>query len=238
MLSQHRIERDFSLGRFDSLLHALVQHQGLDLPPSLVIRLSSSPTGAIALGLRRLTELTYGPTALGRAMTDRLLAEQDTHGSFAHDPLATACAIAAMNRLLRDHMVPPANQPAVRQARERAIAALAQMQAHADALCPAFLTSEDPASEAGEYPSRDETADLHDPLFAHPDDRTWQDRAATAAFALYLLADDHDFRAAIRFADLLDWFEAHQDDLDPTTHQLWEMALLTAPQAQLAALAA
>ena len=80
-------------------------------------------------------------------------------------------------------------------------------------------------------------------LFNSPDDRTEQDRALTGAFILYLLVGDDQFRQAVRFADLMTWYEQHRDRLDDATNQLWEIARLEMtvppePDAALVALAA
>jgi hypothetical protein len=101
MLSLHQIQSLFRSGRRDQLVTALTVN-GLPLPMPLQIKLAGSPAAAIALGLRRLSELTYGPTPVGRAMLQALLARQQEDGSFDGDALATAAALAAINQLERD----------------------------------------------------------------------------------------------------------------------------------------
>ncbi len=68
-----------------------------------------------------------------------------------------------------------------------------------------------------------------DGLFNAPADRTEQDRALTAAFILLLLVRDDEFRQSVRSAELFDWFEQHQDQLEPQTRRLWTMASLGNP---------
>jgi hypothetical protein len=194
MLSLNVIERQFHAGRFDALLQALAAN-GLPLPLPLRIRLSDSPVPALALALRRVIELTYGPTPLSRRMLQALLQAQQPDGSFDADPLATACAAAALGRVLADQRGTADTE--VVEARHRALASLAQHQ-------------------------------QPDGLFAGPSDRTTQDRAMTSAFILSLLAGDAEFRAAVRLADLLDWFEEHSRRLDRDTEQLWQLARLDA----------
>ena len=126
MLSIHMIERLFDGGSFDRLLNAVAAN-GLELPLPLRVRLSQAPAGAVALGLRRVVELTYGPTALSGRMTRFLLDVQHADGSFGDDPAITAAAAAALGRLLAEQ--PPAPALAVAQARQTALAALAAMQA-------------------------------------------------------------------------------------------------------------
>ena len=194
MRSVDLIERHFRAGRLDQLLHGLSAN-GMDLTLALRIRLSQHPACALALALRRLTELAYGPSSLSRTMTSRLLDMQDSDGSFASDPLATACALAAFGQAhaQQQHLVDPEIGPAC----QRALAALAAMQAD-------------------------------DGLISHPCDRTWQQRAMVSAFILHLLAHDAEFRGAIRLAEMMDWFEQHQDQLEPETEQDWLMARLDA----------
>lgn len=196
MMSVHQIERHFAAHRLDPLLEGLSAN-GLDLPLPLRIRLSQHPAGVVALGLRRLIELTYGPTSLSRGMTRQLLDQQEADGSFGNDPLATACVLAALLRVQSEH--PQHGEPELDSAVERALVALAAMQT--------------PAHDGEELAGFD---------FAH--DRTLDDRALVAAFILFLLADNARFRSAVRFADLSRWFEQHAHRLDEETHRYWLMA--------------
>ena len=145
MLSTDLIGRLFGGQRYDRLL-AVVVANGLELPLPLRVRLSQAPAGAVALGLRRAVELSYSRTPLSRQMAQFLLDTQDDNGAFEADTVITGAAAAALGRLLAEH---PAAQPAVRQARERALAALAEMQ-HDDGLfqSPNDRTLEDRALAA------------------------------------------------------------------------------------------
>lgn len=196
MLSVTLIERCFRGRRFEQLLDNLAAN-GLELPLPLRVRLAESPASPVALGLRRLVDLTYGPTSLSREMAGYLVVLQAPDGSFQGDPLATAAAAAAMGKLLADRNHRAGAAP-LEGPRERALAALAAMQSP-------------------------------DGLFCAPNDRTDQDRALTAAFVIYLLARDDDFRQAIRSADLFDWFEQHQETLDPQAARVWSLARTGAP---------
>src|SRR5580698_853999 len=121
MLSVNRIEHFFEGRKFEQLLDSLASN-GVDLPLPLRIRLGQSQAAAVALGLRRLLELTYGPTALSRSMTAQLLATQEPDGSFDHDPLATAAAVAAFGKLLGE-ATHQASAVEASAARERALVA-------------------------------------------------------------------------------------------------------------------
>lgn len=218
MLSVYQIERYFHARHFDPLLRGVVPI-GLDLPLPLQVRLSGQPAAVIALALRRVLELTYGPTPLSRELTSSLLAQQNNDGTFGEaegtsggtsggDPLATAAAIAALTALGREHASTPNPEAAV--ARERAIVALANHQAD-------------------------------DGLFQYAADRTDEDRALTSAFILTLLGGEDDFRHAVRYADLLNWFDDHAERLDGNANLLWRLARVDATPArshELAAIAA
>jgi hypothetical protein len=196
MLSVHLIERRFSARRFDALLEAVVAN-GLMLPVPLRIRLSEHEVCAVALALRRATELAYGPSSTGAAMARFILERQQDDGSWHGDPLATAVALAALAAVRRQAFV-PAEVRKLNLAIERAAAALTAMQ------------------EA-------------DGLFFAADDRTEQDRALTGAYILSLLAADADFRRTVRLADLLDYFEANADRLEPDTFALYHLSQMDAP---------
>ncbi len=181
---------------------ASVAENGLEMPLPLRIRLSQGPVPAIALALRRLTDLTYGPTPVSRDMTAALLARQRPQGGFAAgdadeaDPLATATAVAALNQILADH--PAAATDTVISARDRALAALAGMQ-----------------DDEG--------------LFRCVDDRSDTQRGLVAAFILSLLASDEKFRPSVRWADLMSWFEQRLHRLDSDTTALYRLARAADP---------
>src|SRR5947209_5704437 len=46
----------------------------------------------------------------------------------------------------------------------------------------------------------------------------------TSAFILLQLGDDSGFRQAVRLAEAVQWFQAHGDELDEETRQLWDRA--------------
>jgi len=203
MITAHQIQRHFHARHFEPLLRG-ISPIGLELAMPLHLRLAAQPAAVIGLALRRIIEMTYGPTPGSRELTAALLHLQNDDGSFGctdtdaagagrhmGDALATAAAIAGLNALLREHASAPHPEAAV--ARERAIAALAATQAD-------------------------------DGLFSSSFDRTHDDQALTAAFILHLLAADDDFRQAVRYADLMNWFDEHADHLDDATTQLWRMA--------------
>ena len=189
MISVTQIQRHFAAGRFEQLLD-IVAANGMPLPMALRVRLSSSDSAAVAFGLHRVAELTYGPTPLGREMTDFLLDQQHADGSWEGDPLVTAAALAALLRVHRDDF---ARQDAVAPAIGRGLAALASLQAD-------------------------------DGLFRSDIDRSREDRALAAGYVLLLLADEDAVRASIRYADLLNWFESHEREIDDTTDRLWRLA--------------
>jgi hypothetical protein len=204
MLSVHLIDRYFRSGRNEQLLAGVLAN-GLEAPLPLRARLGQSRAAAVALGLRRVLELTYGPTALSLDMMQALLADQGEDGSFDGDPVVTAAAVAALGRLLEQQSAPwqspVGDTQDLTSARDRALAALAGMQATS-------MTGSD-----------DEC-----PAFRGTDDRHCRDVSQTAAFILVLLANDAAFRAAVRFADLMSWFDEHRESLDTDTQRLWRLA--------------
>jgi hypothetical protein len=124
MLTEGLIRRRCKQQDHDRLVQDLVRN-GLPVPVGLWSRLAAGSVAAPALALRRLTELTYAPTPASRAIAGDLLVRQDEGGAWDGDPLATACAVAALDRLVR------AGRPdaALIAARDQAIAALLAMQA-------------------------------------------------------------------------------------------------------------
>lgn len=199
MLSVNLIQRFTQHREFDRLLQSLADN-GMVMPLPLRVRLSEGPAAPIALGLRRLVELTYGPAALGRSLADQLLALQNPDGSFSGaeagvpDPLATAAVVAAFARVMREH---PAERSRLHAACDRALHALVRMQ----------------ADDGGVG-------------FTCPADRTDAQRRLVAAFILFLLTGDAGFRSAVRFAPLMSDLDDHAEDLDQPTRQLWAMARL------------
>ena len=202
MLSTTHIQRLFDAGDNCRMIDCLAQN-GAALPLPLKARLAH-PAAAVGMGLRRLSELAYGPTALSRDMTHRLLLDQQTNGAFPgaseQDPLATAAAAAGLAAALREQSA--VADPSLEMALDRALSALSTMQ---DA----------------------------EGLFIHSDDRTEEDRALTSAFVLFLLARLPHFRESIRFAELMTWFEERLDRLEPETTELYHMASLDDPTRQI-----
>jgi hypothetical protein len=201
MLSDNLIHRLFDTQDHGRMIGCLADN-GTAMPLTLQARLAQ-PVAAAGLGLRRLVELTYGPTPLSHDMADALLAGQLPDGSFQgtchRDPLATATAAAGLAAVLREyHRQDARRRCRLADALDRALASLAAMQ-------------------------------REDGLFCHGDDRTPEDRALTSAFVLLLLARLPGFREAIRFADLMTWFDERADRLNDETLQLYHMASLDDP---------
>lgn len=207
MLSVSLIERALDTRDYDRLLRDLADN-GLPLPLTLRLSLGQNPTAPLALALRRLVELTYGPTDLSRRLVDRLLADQRPDGTFPSeteidkaavseegtsggDALVTAVALAALGRVAADH--PAVAGPEVRSALERGYAALAELQD-----C--------------------------DGLYSAPADRSLADRALTTAFIVSLLGTDPAFRGAVRLYPIRRWFERRDGRLDRATQRLWDLA--------------
>jgi hypothetical protein len=176
------------------------------------VRLAQHPAAAIGLGLRRLVELTHGPTALGKDMARELLDLQDADGSYSGDPLATACVAAGLSAVLREHF--PNGDIGSRQILAQDEPKVPEIvAAHARTLASLTAMQGDQPGACG---------------FRYPDDRTAEDRALVAAFVLWLLAPDPQFRQAVRFAELLNWFEQRRNRLAPETHLLWSLARVAA----------
>jgi len=203
MLSDNHIQKLFNTQDHSRMIGSLADN-GTTLPLALQSRLTQ-PIAAAGLGLRRLVELTYGPTPLSRDMTAALLEGQLEDGSFVgnsdRDPLATAAALAGLAAVLREHHGMGEDRPDLTDALERGLASLHPMQ-------------------------------MEDGLFCHGDDRTIEDRALTSVFVLFLLARLPRFRESVRFADLMTWFDERADRLDDVTLELYHMARLDDPARQ------
>lgn len=205
MLSIQLIDKTLQQGDHDRLLRELCRN-GLVMPLALRVRLGGSATGAAALGLRRLVELTYGPTALSRELAGQLIAAVVPGAGVTDDagspcPVLTAAAAAGLGRLIRDHGPRLGDDhTTAQQAHQHAIDALARMQ-HEDG------------------------------LFAGLADRSNSDRLLVSAFIAYLLLDDHAFAARCRRHALLTALEEQRDHAEPATAELIEMARMTGPAA-------
>lgn len=197
MVSVTLIQRHFERGGFDKLAAVLRSSAPGSLPLRARLAHQAPATG---LALRRVVELTYGPTNLSRTMVGVLIHLQRSDGSFAgaseRDPIATAAAAAGLGAVVADPMF--RGQPLVETALDRAIQALASMQ-------------------DGQG------------LFSGPADRTWQDRALTTAFIVHVLANNSRFRETVRLADIATWFDEHAHRLDDVTRELFDLAWVSQP---------
>ncbi|MGB0768490.1 MAG: hypothetical protein ACPGYV_12365 [Phycisphaeraceae bacterium] len=201
MLSIHAIDRALEAKAFDRLLSDLGRN-GLVMPLPLRVQLAESAAGARGLGLRRLIELTYGPTALTRQVIASLIRAQSPTGAVldaAGRPscLLTAAFASGLGRALRDHGDRlGVDLTEVQPAYDRALGCLASMQAP-------------------------------DSLFAGPEDRALRDRLLTSAFIAYLLMDSPGFASVCRGHTLLTSLENQLEQAGPDAEQLIDMARLT-----------
>lgn len=221
MLSIHAIDRALQSKDYDRLLRDLGRN-GLVMPLPLRVQLAETPAGARGLGLRRLIELTYGPTELTRELVRKLIRAQVPGGVAAGSAgdglgrgaagtpegavpdgagrgscLLTAAFAAGLGRALRDHAGRLGESEAeIAGAYDRALSALSAMQ-------------------------------RGDGLFATPQDRTEDDRLLTSAFIAYLLIDAPRFAEACRGHELLSALEDRLDVCDAHTEQLINMARLS-----------
>lgn len=139
MLNTEMIENHIANERVDDLLAAVVDN-GMPLPLPLQVKLGR--TSSVALALRSLIDISGEMSPLVGDMAEILLFVQEEGGSFSNDPLATATAAAALDRVTK-HRTARSHDP-IEQAHDRAIAALSSFQRH-DALfeCAADRTLED-----------------------------------------------------------------------------------------------
>jgi len=200
MLSIHAIDRALETRDYDRLLRDLSRN-GLVMPLPLRVQLAESAAGARGLGLRRVIELTYGPTALARQIIRDLIRAQGPQGAVvdaAGRPscLLTACFAAGLGRALRDHADRLGDElDEIRAAYQRALAALAAMQ-------------------------------RSDAMFASPQDRNLPDRLLTSAFIAYLLIEAPAFAETCSGHALLSSLEDNLDACEPAAEQLINMARL------------
>lgn len=200
MLSISNIDRTLQSRNYDRLLQDLARN-GLVMPLPLRIQLAESAAGARGLGLRRLIELTYGPTAQTFELMRKLMAAQSPSGAVLDGAgrascLLTAAFAAGLGRALRDHVgrLWP-DEAEIQLAYGRAIQSLASMQG-ADA------------------------------LFVGCQDRHPQDAVLTSAFIAYLLMDSPGFAEACHGHALLSALEDSLDDCSADAEQLIGMARL------------
>jgi len=195
MMSAHQIERYFRNQHWEKLLRGVGPFI-CELPLPLHVRLSQQPAAAIALGLRRITELTYGPSDLAAEMTQALIMRQLLDGSMDHDLLATVATVDILSRLIADcHMSQGESQSAqLVETRQRALI---------------FIMSK-----------QDENG-----LFRCDSDHSDHDHLLTSTFLLALLINNQPFRNQIRFLDLLSALEQREIDFPKSVHVLWQLAL-------------
>ena len=200
MISVSLIERSLDSKDHDRLIRELSDN-GLNLPLSLRMVLADSESAVSGLSLRRLVDLTYGPTALSKRLDETLFASQDEEGRFVEsdssqsDPLVLAAALSGLAHQHLEHLSSQ-NDDRLSSALERGFAALAR---HQDC----------------------------DGLFSSNRDRTLGDRALTTAFVVRLLGVHPRFRSAVRIFDLRDWFETNEHRLDRQAREFWELASVT-----------
>ncbi len=207
MLSLLRISRHLDASQPDRLWADLAQ-SGMTWPLPLRVRLESVPAAAWSLALRRVCELTHGPTALARHLTDRLLHCQQPHGPWTDDTgrpdaLLTALAAAALRRRLLQPGLHPEHAEQLRHAHAAALAALADLQNPEDGLF----------------------GDPQHPVTATTVGRT-PIRAAEACFILFLLAEDPAALDALRLLPLRDALETAAPGFDATLRETHDMANL------------
>lgn len=200
MLSIHTIDRTLESKDYDRLLRELAKN-GLVMPLPLRVQLSESPVGAKGLGLRRLVELTFGPTDLAKQLIASLLRAQSPAGAAldaAGRPscLLTAALASGLGRVLRDH----ASRGGIelehaRIGYDRAISALSSMQDG-------------------------------DALFTGSQDRAPGDRLLTTSFIAYLLMDAPGFAERCQGHALLSALEDQLDQANADAQQLIGMARL------------
>jgi hypothetical protein len=203
MLSVNLLERTLDAGDYDRLLRELSDN-GLSLPLAIQVALASNPAAVQGLALRRLVELTYGPTTLSKQLQAELRNAQGADGGFAAasaeggsqeqmcDALCTAAALSGLARVMIDHPA-AAETAALAEPLGRGFARLGRLQD-----C--------------------------DGLFTAPADRSLADRALTTAFVVQLLGAVPEFRSSVRLYELRDWFDRHEDRLDRQVRGLWELA--------------
>lgn len=200
MLSVHTIDRSLQTNDYDRLLRDLGRN-GLVMPLPLRVQLAESAVGAKGLGLRRLVELTFGPTTLERELIASLIRAQSLQGAALDAAgrascLLTAALAAGLGRVLRDHADRlDASLQQIQQAYDRALDCMASMQGA-------------------------------DGMFCGPQDRDASDRLLTSAFIAYLLIDSPRFAEVCRGHALLSVLEEAMEEASPEVQQLIGMARL------------
>jgi hypothetical protein len=125
MLTARNIHKLVQNPKPQALLEALTAN-GTHLPLVLRVRLMESPASTIALALKRVVELSYMPNPHHMALLRQLLDAQAHDGSFGHDPIATALAVAALHASQNASIT--SADPEAGLAFERGLNALAALQ--------------------------------------------------------------------------------------------------------------
>lgn len=201
MLSIRTIDKAVQARDHERLLRDLAQN-GMVMPLPLRVQLAESSAGARGLALRRLVELTFGPTQLMHELIRGLLRSQTPSGAVADAAgrpscLLTAAFAAGLGRAIRDHG-----------------SRLGELKDRIDAAYRAALTAL--AAMQG-----------HDALFVAAGDRDPQDKLRTSAFIAYLLIDAPDFAQTCRGHELLSALEDRLEHAAPDSEQLISMARLS-----------
>ncbi len=210
MISISLIERRLGQQDYDRLLRDLSAN-GLTLPLSLRMQLSDDPTAVRGLALRRLVEITYGPTPLSRELVAQLLDTLESPDASASRPKNVAVEAPTYG-----HPPSPRNSVLTLAA---ALSALASVVSHQPAAVDDQLRG---VLERG-------FADLAaqqdcDGLFTGPQDRSLGDRALTTAFVISLLGIHDGWVGRLRFDELFAWFDQHDGRLHRHTQNLWDLA--------------
>jgi len=206
MISLHSIEKALEHSELDRLVADLAPG-GAELPLPLRVALASSPAAPLALALRRTVQLTYGPTPLSRDLLARLL---DVLHAPGPDATGTGASGGGGGGGGGGDLLGLA----------ATAAALGTLLAeHPDGeATPAVRAAYDRALGALA------AAQAGDGLFVGAAERTFTERVRHSAAALMLLGDQPAFRAAVRYAELVSWFDEHADRLDPTAERFWTIA--------------
>ena len=214
MLSLHRMSHLVEDHDTPRLLAELDGH-GLTWPLPLRIQLEDAPAAAWALALRRVCELTHGPTPLTRELTTRLLDLQQPHGAWTlhdqDDALTTALAAAALYRRLAE--------PAAAQRQEE----YARLRLAHEAALAALSTLQNPQNGLFDPPAPESTPGDAE---ATSGGGGALPGVAVGCFILFLLAEDPDASMHLRMIPLRDAVEAHADRFDPTLREVFAMAEL------------
>ena len=212
MISISLIERSLESRDHDRLLRELAAN-GLILPLSLRMQLGRSPAAVKGLALRRVIELTYGPTPLSRDLTAALTASlAPAEGRGRHDAAESGFELNAKSVQPDDE----AGDPLILAAVLAGLAAAAEDQ-------PAAADERVTQTVTHGYATLACLQDA-DGLFTTANDRSLADRALTTAFIVGLLGSRPGFTRRLRLHELFTWFDRRDGQLDRHTQQLWDLA--------------